>query len=276
MATPSTGQSGMTATAVQLPPERPEYVGDIIGGGIGIYGALAGAYAAYRWGLKAARDAKASEKKARNQQIDFSLIHKLNKIYAAQQSIRKAADEGAARLTLAREAAAREGRPFLDHLSLEMRPFATSLTRYIFTPEEVARAGQLGGQEIMKTMMVIDDRHNTTAELLDTYRDQKAAFQGIVQAGTAFDPQRGYMQFRWSGEDYAKYQPHLFTMDASATALRLHSSLDESAAYDVIVAVAKANAKEQGEKADIRITMPNGGTLRITSAGEEILPEKRQ
>ena len=77
MATPSTGQSGMTATAVQLPPERPEYVGDIIGGGIGIFGALAGAYAAYRWGLKAAREAKASEKKERNQQIDFSLIHKL-------------------------------------------------------------------------------------------------------------------------------------------------------------------------------------------------------
>lgn len=251
-------------------------MGDAVSGLIGVLGALAGAYAAYLWGLKAAKAAKSAEKKERNQQIDFSLIHKLNKIYAAQQSIRKAADEGAARLASARDAAAQAGRRFLDHLSMEMRPFATSLTRYTFTPEEVARAGQLGGQEIMKTMMVLDDRHNTTSALLDTYRDQKAAFQGIVQGGAAFDPLRGYMQFQWSDEDYARYQPHLFTMDASATALRLHSSLDERAAYETIVAIAKAYVREQGEKADIRVTMPEGGTLRITNAGEEVIPPKPQ
>lgn len=262
---PSTAASPIEVT-VQMPPERPDYVGDIVGGGIGLVGALLGAVAAYYFGLKATREAKERERKERDRQVDFALIHKLNKVYSSLQGIWKPAVEAEKRLALSRAEAALEQRRFLDHLSLEFRPLATPLARWTFTAEEVARAGSLGGPEIMKVMMVLDDRHNSNADLMDAYRDQKAVFQGMISAA-GFDAQSGYLQLAWTDEQYDKVRPHLYQMDATATALREHSGVDVQNTYEAIVAVLVGMAKQRGDKGDTKVTTPDGRVVRVTAKG---------
>lgn len=270
--TPSKPQ--MVAVTVQVPPEPKDYAGMAINGGIGVMGgvigALVGAWAAYHFGLKASREAINRAESARDRQLRFSVVQKLNKIYSAQKEIRITCDEAVHRLAAAKERAAREGLNFLDHLSMELRPFATSLIRLSFSPDEVAQVGKGGDLEALAIMMMLDDRHNTTAALLDEFRGLKAEFEAVAHRDGDFDPNRGYMQFRWSPEEYAKYRPYLFKMDSLTTAIHKHSALDEQDAYKATLAVAKATAKADGPKVDIRITAPDGRIARVTPGGVEL------
>ncbi|MNL01384.1 hypothetical protein D3C87_1218520 [compost metagenome] len=263
------------ALTVQLPPERPDYTGDMLSGGIGLVGgligALAGAYAAYLFGAKATKDAKDREGREREAHLTFAVIHKLNKIYSAQKEVRKSVQAGVDRLEAVRVDAARRRMGFVDHLSLEVRPFSTPLSAVSFTADEVAAVGRVGGQGVMKIMMMLDDRHNTTVGLLDAYRGQKAEFEGMTRSDADFDPERGYLQIRWTEEAYQKLRPHLFKMDVSVKALLAHSTEDEKSAYDAIVGILTARAKKEGVKADYRVTTPDGRTAKITSTGLEVI-----
>ena len=271
---PSTGEP--LAVTVQLPPDRPDYAGDLLTGGIGILGgllgAVAGAYAAYRWGLKAAQDAKDRDAKERNSHHGFSLIHKLNRIYSAQKQIRVAIEAGVERLAVAKAQAEAEGRRAHDHLSLEVRPFSTSLSRVHFTADEVMAAGRVGGQDALQIVMVLDERHNTTADLLDQYRQAKLEFQGMSTALRDFDAERGYAQLGWTEEQYKEAQPHLFVMDATVRSLLKHTKQDERSTYDAILAVLIGRAKAEGATADYRVPDPDGKKMKVTSAGVEDAP----
>jgi len=86
------------AITLQTPPEKHDYAGDAVSGLIGLLGALAGAYAAYRWGLKATREAKRESDRERDVHLSFAVVHKLNKVYGAQKAIREQIERGRARL----------------------------------------------------------------------------------------------------------------------------------------------------------------------------------
>lgn len=259
------------AVTVQMPPEKHDYLADGMSGGIGLIGALVGAYAAYRFGLKAANQAKDRERKERENHLSFAVIHKLNRIYSAQMQVRASIEAGMSRLAVAKAKAEGEGRMFLDHLSMEVRPFSTALSRVSFSADEVAAAGRMGGQEALKIVMVLDERHNTTAELLDQYRAAKAEFNGHESLSQTFDPERGYADIVWTEDQYKAVLPKLFVMDAMVTSIHGHSKQDEKGTYDAIVAVLKGRAKDE-PKADYRVTAPDGQKMKITSAGVEAAP----
>lgn len=266
--------------ASTIQPAREDHWDVAISGGIGlvggVVGAVVGAWAAYHFGLKAAREAATRAEGIRSRQLRFSLTHKLGKIYSAQKDVRKACDAAVARLAEKADEAAQQGGQFLDHLSLELRPFATSLTRFTFSPEEVAEVGKCGDLAAMKIMMILDDRHNTTADLLDEYRTLKAEFEALVKDEGNFDAGGGYIQFAWTPENYRRLRPHLFKMDTLAAAILAHTTQDERDTYEVIIAISKASAKEGGDKVDIRVTDPEGRIVKVTNRGVEYVNDEDQ
>lgn len=252
-----------------------DHSGELINGFVGlvggIVGALAGAYAANHWGLKAAREARVRQEKELDDHVGFAIIHKLNKIYSGQKSVRKALEEAVTRLDKSKAAAERDGQRYLDHLALEVRPFATALGRVHFSTDEVRRSLKIGGQEIARIMMVLDDRHNTTADLLESYRIEKAEFEGVAKPGASFDMARGYLRFQWSDEDYESFKPHLFKLDELAGALLTHSREDEQSAYEALVAILKGRSIIEGAGAKYRVPAPDGRMAQITSSGLEFV-----
>lgn len=261
------------AVTVQMPPEKHDYLADLTNGGIGLIGALVGAYAAYHFGLKAAREAKDREGKERDAHLTFAVIHKLNKIYGAQKQIRKDTEEAMVRLEIKKADAERQGKYFLNHLSMEVRPLATSPTRVSFSPEEIMAAMRIGGADIQRTMMMIDDRHNTTIDMMDVYRAQKAAFEGSVEAGASFDPVNGEMLFQWDEARYATFRPQLYILDVLVQALLEHSKEDERSTFDAIVLMLKGRAKAGQAKTESQITAPDGRLTKISPTGAEVVED---
>lgn len=259
------------AVTVQMPPEQHDYLADLTSGGIGLIGALVGAYAAYRFGLKATNDAKERERKERENHLSFAIIHKLNRIYSAQKQVRLSIESGAARLAAAKARAEGANRKFLDNLCMEVRPFATTIPRVVFSADEVMTAGRIGGEKTMQIVMILDERHNTTAELLDQYRTAKAEFTAMKSLTEKFDPERGYAYVEWTEEQYKAAQPKLYVMDAMIQSLLKHSTQDEEGSYDAVVAILLGRAKTDA-KADYRVVAPDGRKMKITSAGIEVAP----
>lgn len=254
------------AITLEVPPEKHDYTGDAVSGLIGLLGALAGAYAAYRWGLKANREAKLESHRERDVQLSFAVVHKLNKVYGAQKAIRQQIERGRARLeakVAQPEAAPVEGEHQVinrDHVNLEVRPLANLPERIVFTPEEVAAAGRVGGQAALHHLMILDDRHNASVELLGLYREKKAAIQPRMGEGVAFDG--AYVGYAWTLEEYQALQPFLHDLDELTATMHDNAVADEQAAFEALKLVLQGKANKEGA-GPFRLPDPSGDIVEI-------------
>lgn len=130
---PTKARPQTIAVTLAAPPQAPDYTGMMIYGGIGlvagVLGAVVGAWAAYKFGLKASREANAKADLAREHHPRFAINQKLGKIYSAQKSIRTACENAAVSLAVSRAEAARLNARFLDHLSMDLRPTSSNAQR---------------------------------------------------------------------------------------------------------------------------------------------------
>lgn len=266
-APPATAREEPIALTLQLPSDKYDYAGDAISGLIGLLGALAGAYAAYRWGLKATRDAKRESDRERDVQLSFAVVHKLNKVYAAQKAIRQQIERGKARLEA--KAANPNAAPVeaehqvvnRGHVNLEVRPLANLPERVVFTPDEVAAAGRVGGQAALHHLMILDDRHNASIELLSLYRDKKLAIQPKMGDGIAFDG--AYVGYAWTPEQYQLLQPFLHELDELIVTMHENAVADETSAFEALTLVLQGKANKEKGAGPFRVPDPAGAMVEI-------------
>ena len=264
---PPTQQEKAVALTVQLPPEKHDYAGDALSGLIGLLGALAGAYAAYRWGLKANREAKQEGDRERDVQLSFAVVHKLNKIYGAQKAIRQQIERGRDRLEAKAanlDAAPVEGQHQVvnrGHVNLEVRPLANLPERVVFTPDEVAAAGRVGGQSALHHLMILDDRHNASIELLSLYREKKAAIQPKMGDGVEFDG--AYVGYAWPLEQYQLLQPFLHELDELIVIMHENAVVDETSAFEALKLVLQGKANRETGAGPFQVPDPSGMIVEI-------------
>lgn len=263
----STPPERAVALTLQVPPEKHDYAGDAVSGLIGLLGALAGAYAAYRWGLKATREAKRQSDRERDVQLSFAVVHKLNKVYGAQKAIRQQIERGRARLDAKAanpEAVPVEGEHQVvnrGHVNLEVRPLANLPERVVFTPDEVAAAGRVGGQAALHHLMILDDRHNASIELLSLYREKKTAIQPKMGDGIAFDG--AYVGYAWSLEQYQVLQPFLHELDELIVTMHENAVADEKSAFEALKMVLQGKANKENGAGPFRVPNPAGEMIEI-------------
>ena len=255
------------AVTVQLAPERHDYAGDAVSGLIGVVGALAGAYAAYLWGLRATRAAKQQSDRERDVQLSFAVVHKLNKIYGAQKAIRQQIENGRARLQA--KAANHDAMPHdggqhvinRGHVNLEVRPLANLPERVVFSADEVAAAGRVGGQAALHHLLILDDRHNASIELLTLYREKKTALQPRMGDGIAFDG--AYVGYAWTLEQYQQLQPFLHELDELIVIMHDNAVADEVSAFEALKMVLQGKADKEAGAGPFRVPDPSGEKIEI-------------
>ncbi|RYG58093.1 MAG: hypothetical protein EON56_00710 [Alphaproteobacteria bacterium] len=266
-ASSATPSEKAVALTLQVPPEKHDYAGDVVSGLIGLLGALAGAYAAYRWGLKATREAKRESDRELDVQLSFAVVHKLNKVYGAQKAIRQQIEQGRARLEAkaANQDVARieGGHQVVNrgHVNLEVRPLANLPERVVFTPDEVAAAGRVGGQEALHHLMVLDNRHNASIELLGLYREKKAAIQPKMGDGIAFDG--AYVGYAWTLAQYQGLQPFLHELDELIATMHENAVADEKSAFEALKMVLQGKANKEEGAGAFRVPDPSGEMVEI-------------
>ncbi len=242
-------------------------MGDAVSGLIGLLGALAGAYAAYLWGVKATRAAKRESDRERDVQLSFAVVHKLNKVYGAQKAIRQQIERGRARLDAK---AAKPGAGPIEgehqvvnrgHVNLEVRPLANLPERVVFTPDEVAAAGRVGGQAALHHLMILDDRHNASIELLGLYRERKAAIQPKMGDGVAFDG--AYVGYAWTLEEYQALQPFLHELDELIATMHENAVADEASAFEALKMVLQGKVNKEEGAGPFSVPDPSGQMVKI-------------
>lgn len=250
------------SVAISLPPERPDYTGDLLGGAIGVFGALLGAFVAYWFGSRAERKARAADERARDLFISFAVVHQLNKIYAAQDSIY----QHILPVKIAHKPAPNR------HISMAVSGFANTPERVHLSPDEIYRVGRIAGKEVLNALMVIDGQHNTTMELVDVYRSQKLDFR-VATSSPVYSGENGIVTYEWSKAEYLKIQPILYVMDLTVEALFENSQKDRESAFNAIVAIVQARAQKFGDKSEYEVRNLDGKTVIITATEVKVASE---
>jgi hypothetical protein len=147
------------------------------------------------------------------------------------------------------------------HVNLEIRPLANLPERVVFTPEEVAAAGRVGGQAALQHLMILDDRHNASIELLGLYREKKAAIQHRMGEGVAFDG--AYVGYAWTLEEYQALQPFLHELDELIVIMHDNAVTDEASAFEALKMVLQGKANKEKGAGPFRLPDPSGEMVEI-------------
>lgn len=254
----------VVAITVQTPNEPHDYASDLMSGGIGLVGALVGAFAAYMFGLRASERAKRADDMEKDGFLSFSAILKLQNILSAQGQIIRHIEEGRELMAKAREAAKDKGDGVVvpTNPSLFVVPFTNTPERVHFTTEEVIRAGRVGGNATLNIVSVIDGRHNAAMDLIDTYRTLKADFAAKAGVGRLVG---GAMQYGMTKESWAAVAPILHLQDELVEELYVGAKTDSQAGYDAMIALMQGRARLLGKEFVYQVKAPDGRQMIVTA-----------
>lgn len=244
---------------VQLPPEKSDITGDLVSGGIGVFGALLGALVAYLLTSLAAKRAKEEATKERDRYQSLSVILKLQSIYATQESIH-AQFERAMQFYHEKK---------LENISMAFSAFANTPQKVTFTTDEVICGADLAGGAVLNILMTLDGNHNATMDMIDAYRIHKLEFQ------TRLDPvstgKDGAFTFKITKQKLEMLKPYLTGLDAMVAAMRDNVSRDRMQAYEALVEITKRRLQAFDPGGSFTVDDPGGRTVVISAAG--VLPD---
>lgn len=246
------------AVTLKTAPEPHDYMADLTSGGIGLLGALVGAFAAYKFGMAATAKVKAQDQRDKELFLSFSVIHKLQKIYPAQAAIYRHIQAGQKQNEEKRLSEPKSP----SHLSLYVPPFANTPERVSFTPDELICAGRVGGQDVFNALMILDGRHNTTLDMVDVFRADKAAFLAKTKPHEVASAR--VMQYRWSKKEYDALMPLLFQLDQTVQSMLESTREDREVAYNATVAMIQGRAKLIVGKVEFEVRTPDGQVVVVT------------
>lgn len=253
------------SVSVQVPPERPDYTGDLLSGGIGVFGALLGAFVAYWFGSRDARKARERDDRERDAFTSFAVIHKLQKVYAAQDSIYRHIETATSAFTPGPN----------QHVSMLVSAFANTPERVTLSADEIYRVGRIAGKDVLNALMLLDGQHNTTMDLIDAYRLAKIDFRmATSNKGPAQSGPDGVATYAWTKAEYVKLHPILFQLDQMVAAIRENTRTDRKAALDAIVSIIQARAKRFEDSSEYEVRGLDGALLIITADGARRVEDK--
>jgi hypothetical protein len=259
------------SVTLQVPPERHDYLADGFSFVVGFGGALLGAYAAYKFGQKAAREARREDRIERDKDLAQSLVQSLSSIYSAQKNTLKSIADAKNRLAVRAAQVENENQPrdangdrvqMRLHLNQEVRPLANLPPRSAITPEQVNVGGRIGGGSTLNSLMALGDRHNGTVDLWALYGTRKAVLDQMLAQWVHYDGV--YVTYSWTPEQYEPLRPLLDELDRLAGVLETQSREDTASAFSALCAVVQGMVNRGWINDGAKVTTPDGEQLTFS------------
>lgn len=254
----------VSVVVTKMPEEKHDYGADFLTGGIGVIGgligAVVGAAVAYRLNLRQAKKLKDAADVERLEYLSFATVLKLRIIYEAQTSVHRHIQKSVQAYAIGN----------YPSVSMAVAAFGNTPSRVNFDPEEVMKIGKFVGNTVLNILLEVDLNHNTTMDLIDSYRVQRSAVYAHVEA-TGEHPNGGFTHL-WSDELGTKLRPQLDALDKLVEVQEMASRRDRQTAYFAIIEITKARLKAFQLDGAYEIEDLTGNTVVITADGVQPKP----
>lgn len=252
----------VSVVVTKMPEEKHDFGADFLTGGIGVLGGLIGAVVgagvAYRLNLRQAKKLKDAADLERLEYLSFAVVLKLRNIYEAQTSVHRHIKDSL-------DAYVPENYP---SVSMAVSAFGNTPARVNLDPEEVLKVGKFVGNTVLNILLEVDINHNTTMDLIDSYRSQWMDVHSFIQPDGS-RPDGGFYH-RWTAELDTKLRPRLNALDKLVEVQEMASRRDRQTAYVAIIKITQARLKAFQPDGAYEIEDLDGKTVIITA--DEVKP----